>query len=262
MQRKSLQVASLFAASLLALPAQQPSPPTPPPERPPAVRGIAIPAIPGLPFSATVVIESEREWPDGSPQIRRTINIIARDSQGRTHSEIRRLLPESFHGSPELMSVHIFDPQTRIRITYEPAQQTARREFIPKQPSTTSFSNPSAHTEDLGTATLNGLVAKGTRRTFTISGVTTRDGEPLEVEEETWYSPDLHLNLLIRHSDPRVDVQTVGVSGLKREEPPASLFEVPQGYKIVDVTPSPASVTAPAPTSPPVSPGTPEGPPA
>jgi hypothetical protein len=255
MPRNLFQFALLIAASLATVGAQQPSTPVPPAEQPPAMRGISIPAVPGLPFSATVVMESEREWPDGSPLIRRTINIIARDSQGRTHNEVRRLSPESFHGSPELMSVRIFDPQTRIRVTYEPAQQTARREFVPKQAS--GPPNPFAHTEDLGTTTLNGLLAKGTRRTYTISGVATRDGESVEVEDETWYSPDLHLNLLMRHTDPRVGVQTVGVSGLKREEPAASLFEVPQGYKIVDVTPP----NAPAPTPPPAQASTPEEPP-
>jgi len=246
MPRKALRFASLFAGSLLVLPAQQTSPPA---ERPPSVHGISIPSVPGLPFSATVVIESEREWPDGSAQVRRTINIIARDSQGRTRNEVRRLLPESFHGSPELMSVRIFDPQTRIRTTYEPALKTARREFVPKKLSAPNLPNASVHTEDLGTTTLNGLETKGTRQTYTISAVTTEDGEPLQVVDETWYSPELHLNLLIRHSDPRVGAQTIGVSGLKREEPPASLFEVPRGYQIVDVPLPPTPAPVPSPTN-------------
>jgi len=256
MPRKALQLASLFAAGLLSLPAQQPTTPSLPQERSPGVHGISIPSVPGLPFFATAVIESEREWPDGSPQIRRTINIIARDAQGRTRNEVRRLEPEGFHGSPELMSVRIFDPQTRIRTTYEPALKTGRREFVPKKPSESGVSNSAIRTEDLGTTTLNGLETKGTRRTYTISGVTTADGEPVEVEDEAWYSPELHLNLLIRHSDRRVGAQTIGVSGLKREEPPASLFEVPQGYQIVDVPAPPAA----QPTPPPAAPGAPEEP--
>ncbi len=255
MPRITLQFGLLCAASLLVLPAQQPSPPTPTQERSPAVHGISIPSVPGLPFSATVVIESEREWPDGSPQIRRTINIIARDSQGRTHNETRRLLPESFHGSPEVLSFRIFDPQTRIRITCEPALKTAHREFVPKAPATPTPPNPLVKIEDLGATTLNGLQAKGTRRKTTIYGSAAGNGGSIEVEDETWYSEELHLILLIRHSDPRSGDETIGVSGLKREEPPASLFEVPQGYKIVDVAPPPAS--PPAPTSQPAAQGTP-----
>jgi len=45
----------------------------------------------------------------------------------------------------------------------------------------------------------------------------------------------------VRHTDPRVGVETVGVSNLKREEPPASMFQVPAGYQILDVTRAPVN---------------------
>jgi hypothetical protein len=32
------------------------------------------------------------------------------------------------------------------------------------------------------------------------------------------------------------------MSGLKREEPPATMFQVPAGYQILDITPTPAPV--------------------
>jgi len=191
-----------------------------------------------------VVLEYERIWPDGSSEIRRTINLIARDSQGRTHNETRRLMPEYFHGSPDLMSVRLFDPLTRIRTIYEPALHIARQQFVPRQPKATAPPNPSIRIEDLGTTTLNGLQARGTRR---INSIPDYDaGELIKVEDEFWYSEDLHLNLLLRHSDPGFGVETVGVSDLKRVEPPASLFQVPQGYRILDVTPpkAPASPSA------------------
>jgi len=89
--------------------------------------------------------------------------------------------------------------------------------------------------------------------------VGTRADRVVEVDDETWYSPELHINLLVRRSDPRTGVLTIGVSGLKREEPPASMFEVPQGYKIGDVTPPPAPPAAP--TSPPTAPESPTEPP-
>ncbi|MGA2167363.1 MAG: hypothetical protein ABSG62_04075 [Terracidiphilus sp.] len=249
MPRKTLQFAALLAASLLTLHAQQPSNGTPPEGRAAPANGITIPSVAGAPFSATVVIESQRYWPDGSVEVRRTINLIARDSKGRTHNETRRLMPESFHGSPQLMSVRLFDPESRIRTIYDPALHIARRQFIPKQPKAPDFPNPFVHVEDLGATTLDGLPAKGTRRTFTVSASAGGTGEPIEIEDEDWYSEDLHLNLLVRHSDPRIGMQTIAVSAIKREEPPASLFEVPQGYKILDVipAPAPAPATQPAP---------------
>jgi hypothetical protein len=252
MPRKPLQFAILLAASLLALHAQRASNSIPPQGRVAVINGITISSIAGAPFSATVVIESQRDWPDGSTQVRRTINLIARDSNGRTHNETRRLMPESFHGSPQLVGIRLFDPQTRIRTTCDPSTHIASRQFIPKKPKAADSPNPWVHVEDLGITTLDGLPAKGTRRTFTISAGASGTGEPVEIQDEDWYSGDLHINLLVRHSDPRIGVQTTAVSAVKREEPPAAMFEVPQGYQILDVPPAPA----PAPAAQPAPAGT------
>jgi hypothetical protein len=200
--------------------------------------GISIPDVPGKPFSATAVLEIERYWSDGSSQVRRTINLVARDSEGRTHNEVRRLMPEYFHGSPQLLSVRLFDPLTRIRTDLDPGIHVARQQLIPKNPKTDVTPNPALRTEDLGTATMNGLEVKGTRRTTTIPAKASGTGDPVEVEDEFWYSDELHLNLLVRHSDPRVGVDTVGLSNLKREEPPAGMFHIPAGYQVLNVTPS------------------------
>lgn len=249
MQRAILHFAALFAASLLILPAQKPSSQgVPPQERPTAVIGITVSAIAGAPFSATVVIESQRDWFDGSTQVRRTINLIARDSNGRTHNESRRLMPEYFHGTPDLISIRLFDPSTRIKTTCDPALHIAHQQVIPKEAKMGNTPNASVRAEDLGVTTLNGLQTKGTRHTFTISAKASGTGRPVEVVDEEWYSEDLHMNLLVRHSDPRVGAQTIGVSGLKREEPPASMFEVPAGYQVLSITsPDPANAPAPQP---------------
>ena len=66
----------------------------------------------------------------------------------------------------------------------------------------------------------------------------------MTVVDEYWYSEDLHVNLLVRHSDPRTGVQTVALSDIKREEPPPAFFEVPEGYKTVDMTPPPGAPVA------------------
>jgi hypothetical protein len=51
----------------------------------------------------------------------------------------------------------------------------------------------------------------------------------------------LHVNILLRHTDPRTGLQTVALSNIKREEPPLSFFEVPADYKVVDLTPPPGA---------------------
>lgn len=242
MPRKTLLLALLFAASQLVLQAQQASQ-----GHPTFVGSIAIPAIAGAPFSATLVIESEQYFYDDTEEVRRTIHIIARDSQGRTHNEVRRFMPESFHGSPQLLLVRLYDPTTHILTVCDPTHQTASRQLAPEDPKATNPPDPSIEVKDLGTDTFNGIPAKGTRKTVIISKPLFGWGKPTVVEDEEWYSKDLHLMLLVRHSDPRFGVQTLGVSGLKREEPPASMFEVPQGYKIVAEPPLSAPPATPPP---------------
>lgn len=99
--------------------------------------------------------------------------------------------------------------------------------------------------EDLGFTTLNGFQANGTRVTRTVSAQTSGTGKPVEVVDEIWYSEELHMNLLERHTDVRGGVQTVAISTIERAEPSPALFEVPAGYKVVDVTP-PAGAPAAA----------------
>src|ERR1700733_3258550 len=134
------------------------------------LNGINIPSIPGEPFSATVVMEAEHFDDDGNSWVRRTINLVARDSKGRTHNETRRFMPESYHGSPQLMAVRLFDPATRLRVTYEPPLHLAHRQFVPRQPSASPPAAPDAgvKVEDLGTDTLSGVKAHGTRRTYVV----------------------------------------------------------------------------------------------
>jgi hypothetical protein len=241
MPRRFFLSAALLFAALPVLSAQQTAVSPAPPSRSVTVSGISVAPLPGAPFSATAVIENERTLRDGSVHVMRTIALIARDSRGRVHNERRRFMPESFHGSPPLMLLRLFDPQTRFRTLCDPVTRIARRQLLPEEPKAAGFPNPWVYVDDLGTTTLNGLQAKGTRRTFVVSAAASGTGQPVEVVDENWYAEDLHINLLLRHSDPRSGVQTVGLSALKREEPPASLFEIPQGYTIVNVNPAPAS---------------------
>ena len=56
----------------------------------------------------------------------------------------------------------------------------------------------------------------------------------ISITNEHWYSPDLHLNISVKRSDPRFGIQTVRLTNFRRDEPDASLFEVPPDYKLVN----------------------------
>jgi hypothetical protein len=199
------------------------------------VDGVFVTPIAGVPFTAMVMIKSQRTLEDGATETRMTQSSIARDSRGRIRNERHALMPETFHGAPPLIAVHIFDPATRISNIYNPATLISRQQVVPAPAQRIVVSNP--NNEDLGITTLNDLQAKGTRVTRTIPGQFIGIGKPVEVTDEIWYSPDLHMNLLERHSDVRGGTQTVAILSIKREEPSPELFEVPAGYKIVDLTP-------------------------
>jgi len=57
------------------------------------------------------------------------------------------------------------------------------------------------------------------------------------ITDEIWYSEELHMNLMEEHTDVRGGKQSVAILSIKRDEPAPSLFEVPTGYRIVDMTP-------------------------
>ena len=61
---------------------------------------------------------------------------------------------------------------------------------------------------------------------------------PIVVSDESWYSPDLHVTLLSKHSDPRSGDDVYRLAGIKRDEPAAALFTVPSDYTVKDVTPN------------------------
>jgi hypothetical protein len=86
--------------------------------------------------------------------------------------------------------------------------------------------------ESLGTKTVDGLSAVGTRSTTTIPSGTIGNDKPIVITQETWYSPDLKLVLESTHNDPRYGETTYTVTNLLRSEPDESLFQVPPGYTI------------------------------
>jgi len=245
MFKKSLLIAAFFTAIYIPLQAQQADSDQPPIYHGTSIHvdGVFITPVAGAPFSATAVIDDAQYLPDRTTNTKRTINEIGRDSRGIIHNERRRLVSEAFHGTPQLLEVHLFDPQTRMSTFYDPMTRIARQRVLPDLPKAPSLPNPANSSnsqmkvDDLGTSTLNGLDVKGLRRTFTIPAKLSGTGAAVEVVDEYWYSEDLHINLLVRRTDPRTGVQTVAISTLKREEPAPEFFEIPQGYKTVDMTP-------------------------
>lgn len=86
--------------------------------------------------------------------------------------------------------------------------------------------------EGLGKQNVEGLICEGTRTVNTIAPGTIGNERPIEVVHEQWYSPELQTVVLTKHKDPRAGETTYKLSGIRRGEPAASLFEVPAGYTV------------------------------
>jgi hypothetical protein len=86
--------------------------------------------------------------------------------------------------------------------------------------------------EDLGEQTIEGVLAKGTRTTSTIPAGTLDNEQPIRIVSEEWFSSELQVLVMTKHSDPRVGETTYRLVHLTRTEPDKSLFELPAGYTV------------------------------
>jgi hypothetical protein len=86
--------------------------------------------------------------------------------------------------------------------------------------------------ESLGSQVVNGVMADGTRVTNTIPAGDFGNDRPITTVTESWYSPELHLTVLYKRTDPREGDVTTQYTGIKRAEPDASVFQVPAGYTL------------------------------
>ncbi len=92
--------------------------------------------------------------------------------------------------------------------------------------------NANEKKEDLGKQMIEGVEAEGTRTTVTIPAGEIGNERPIEIVSERWYSPELQLVVMTRHSDPRQGETTYKLTNINRTEPAKSLFEVPSDYTI------------------------------
>jgi hypothetical protein len=87
--------------------------------------------------------------------------------------------------------------------------------------------------ESLGTQVIEGVSCEGKRETRVIAAGAMGNERPIEITSETWTSPELHALVLRKRNDPRFGETTYRLTNIKRGEPDASLFHVPEGFKSV-----------------------------
>jgi hypothetical protein len=89
-------------------------------------------------------------------------------------------------------------------------------------------------TEDLGSQTMEGVLANGVRMTHTIPAGEMGNERPITIVTEVWTSPELKTVVYSKRNDPRMGEQTFRLTNITLAEPNPSLFTVPADFKVVD----------------------------
>jgi hypothetical protein len=207
--------------------------------------------VKGAPFSATATSETSQTLPDGTVIRRTTTSTLYRDSQGRSRREV------SFSGFGALTTtgkprtmIMINDPVAGAHYMLNAEEKVAHkmkmrtREGGGPAGKGTAFEGKMQHRmakeeaagevtkESLGTQSINGVSAEGTRITHTIPVGRIGNDRPINIVFERWYSPDLQMVVKSTRSDPRFGTTTYTMTNVQRTEPAAALFTVPSDYTV------------------------------
>jgi hypothetical protein len=87
--------------------------------------------------------------------------------------------------------------------------------------------------EMLGQKLIEGVMTDGKRVTTTLPAGAIGNQAPITVTSEQWFSPDLEILVMTRHSDPRSGETSYTLTNIVRAEPQAGLFDLPSDYTIV-----------------------------
>jgi len=198
----------------------------------PRGEGVFEPRVEGVPFRAVSVVEFVGNGSEGNMSARRTTGVVARDAAGRTRRE-------DALGPEEDRVVAIDDPVASVRYVLFPDREEGRK-FTKRAPGPMgerirglrgADGPPEVKTESLGTQSIAGVEAEGTRDTITVPAGVHGSESPVEVVSERWYSAELKTVVRHRHIGPRGE-RTWTLTEITRGEPEASLFEVPAGIEI------------------------------
>lgn len=208
--------------------------------------------VKGAPFSATATSEMTQTLQDGSV-IHRTSQVsMYRDGQGRSRYEatFNGFGPLTPDGGAKKM-VMISDPVAGAHILLDNEQKVAHKSAIRTRGGSGAEGIPDANfntrmqereqkeiaagllkKEPLGTQTINGVQAEGTRTTHIIPTGQIGNEKPLQVVVERWYSPELEIVVKSTRTDPRFGTTTYTVNNIQRTEPSATMFSVPSDFTV------------------------------
>ena len=219
--------------------------------------------VTNAPYSADIVTDVVQTLADGNRIEHHNTASVARDSQGRVRREqqlaaIGPIVPQANAGR----FVTIMNPVEGVHYSLDPMRKVAMRSPMPKgvqggvartqviigsgpvegvagRAVTTDLDTivtrrapEPGRTEQLGTSTIEGVQAEGTRTVVTIPAGTIGNQAPIEMVTERWFSPELGVVVMSRRTDPRFGETTYRLQNIARGEPSPDLFQVPSDYTL------------------------------
>src|SRR5262249_51189710 len=211
------------------------------------LESIVIPPKPKAPF--TLILETEwiRGLADGGSITLVNKRRIARDAEGRIYQERWILMPKAHAADSKMNAIQIQDPYAHTLFTcfmlsskrecevikYTPSPETVFKFQGPPTGPLPGDAGDRVHV-DLGKQLVSGVEALGERDTVNYNPGVFGNDRKMTIEREFWYSPRLGFNVLSKRSDPRYGTENFTVTNLILSDPDPKLFELPEGFTIVD----------------------------
>jgi hypothetical protein len=217
---------------------------------------IGLKTVTGAPFSASFSTETTQTLADGNHIRQSSAGTLARDAQGRTRRDLTMSgLPSVAKSNKSPMHViFLTDPVAGTHYVLNPDSKTAMsvgrhsndgNVFYRRFDGASREQTEAGVTRtSLGTQTIGGIAAEGTRITRTIPAGAMGNEQPITIVMERWYSSELQTVVLSKHSDPRMGDSVFQLSDIQRAAPEESLFQVPPDYTVTQ-PPRPETLALP-----------------
>jgi hypothetical protein len=211
------------------------------------LESIYIPPLQNAPFSAIVHTEWIKPLDGGGTYTQANQRQIARDSLGRIYQERWNLVPKDGSAQSQMNVIQIGDPVARKlyncflhgmphRCTLEKFAETPLAAFHPATGRSGPLPNGNGFRthEDLGIRNIDGIDAVGTRDTTTYNEGVMGNDRPFSVTREFWFAESLGIDLQSEITNPLFGKEIFTVTDLSSAEPDPRLFQLPDGFEVVD----------------------------
>lgn len=209
------------------------------------MESIYIPPLAHAPFMGMLATEWSRPLAGGGSITLVNRRRVARDGNGRIYEERWGLVPKGGRAVSEINYTQIADPTQHTLYNCQVSRKICHLELYDEPlggnyRKAVGVSGPLLNGEgyhlheELGSGTTIGVNTIGYRETTTINAGVAGNDQPMVSLREFWYAPELGVNLLSKVETPQTGRQVFTFVELSTSEPDPQLFELPEGYAVVD----------------------------